>query len=215
MKTIVIALIFSLIFTGCVAILPFMMVHPMLILSKHDTPTHRFEGYAFDAILNGVPIIELTDKEDLKSLEKYYDKRSIHWQSMKPIAGLIHIEIKRKYIKEYDIGEVDVKKFRLTCIRLPWEKKTPKLFKKEIDLNASVNIDKKSVSVAQHSNVLIGGVPYNSSLSDTFPSVNIVEGQPLPDGNYIIMIQIQGTEGWDRKEIYVEVRADAKHKKFL
>jgi len=215
MKNIVIALLFPLIFTGCVAILPFMMVHPMLILSKHDTPIHRFEGYAFDTILNGVPIIELTDKKDLKSLESYYDKRSIHWQTMKSIGGDIHIEIKRKYIKDYDIGEVDVKKFRLTCIRLPWEKKTLESFTKDTHLNDSVKINKQSVSVAQHGNVLIGGIPYSSSLSDAFPSVNIVEGQPLPDGNYIVMIQIQGTEGWDRKEIYVEVRADAKHKKFL
>ncbi len=187
-----------------VAMLSMMAIHPTTIALKKDKNLNlRYEGYAFNAIINDVPVIELSDTTNYVSLKNYYNKMSIHWRTMKVISGAVKIEIKRKYIQEYNIGEIDHNDFTLTGIQLPWKKEVLK----KIEQNP----------VAHYGNmIMIGGkVINNPKAIQAFPRVEIKQGEVLADGNYIIVIQVQGKKGWDRKEIYVEVRANAMQTKFL
>ena len=182
-KKLLIILLLTLFFTGCVEslLLGSMLISPTLTNLKHEKYIGRFEGYAFRAMINGVPIIELSAKETVPSLVNYYDKKSIIWKALRPINGVLDIKIKRKYIEEYDIGRINPKKFSLSGVLLS---------KKILD-------------------------ELNPTAVENFPMVSFVEGEVLPNGNYVIKIRVQGSTGWDRKEIYLEVRNDESYEKFL
>jgi len=139
-----------------------------MFIEPKELPFLEHDGYAFDAMINNTPVIELNNKENIKALTHYRDKESIHWKSIKPISGVISIEIKRRYIKAYNIGRINRLEYQLSCENLA-SKKQQKSLKNKI----------------------------------------------LPDGHYIITIKVRGTKGWDKKKIYVEVKADAVQNTFL
>ena len=182
-KKLLIILLLTLFFTGCVEslLLGSMLISPTLTSLKHEKYIGRFEGYAFRAMINGVPVIELSSTDTVSSLVNYYDKNSIKWTTLKPISGDLTVKIKRKYIDEYDIGRINPKKFALSAVLLS---------KKNQD-------------------------ELNPSAAENFPTVHFLNGETLANGDYVLLIQVQGSDGWDRKEIYLEVRNDESHEKFL
>jgi len=129
-----------------------------IFIEPKELPLLEHDGYAFDVMINNTPVIELNSKE----------KESIHWKSMKPISGAISVEIKRRYIKAYDIGHINRLEYQLSCENLASKQQ-----------------------------------------------IESLKNRILPDGHYVITIKVRGTKGWDKKRIYVEVKADATQNTFL
>jgi len=199
-----ISLLLSLTSCTSVVLLGTMAIHPTILALKKDRNfKFKHEGYAFEAMIEGVPIIELSNSDEYMALKNYYDKQSTHWRTMKPISGKIVIELKRKYIKEYEIGEIDRSSLKLSYIKLPSDFKELQKIKKNpvVDYGSIVMIGNRVIN--------------NSRASKAFPLLMLQEGDVLASGNYIIFMEIKGSKSWDRKNIYVEVRANAKHQKFL
>lgn len=106
------------IITSC-SLFPFMLLRPVLDETKHEKNDNlQQNGYSFDAIINNVPVIELSNENQFKLLNNYSKKNWVDWQTMKAIHGSIKIEIKRHYIKEYNIGKIDVNTFKVTYLKL-------------------------------------------------------------------------------------------------
>ena len=199
-----ISLLLSLTSCTSVVLLGTMAIHPTILALKKDRNfKFKHEGYAFEAMIEGVPIIELSNSDEYMALKNYYDKQSIHWRTMKPISGKVVIEIKRKYIKEYELGKIDRSSLKLSYIKLPSDFKELQKIKKNpvVDYGSIVMIGNRVIN--------------NSRASKAFPLLMLQEGDVLASGNYIIFMEIKGSKSWDRKNIYVEVRANAKHQKFL
>ena len=149
------------------------------VFIHHNYTTIAYEGYAFDAMLNNTPVIEISNKDKIKSLKEYRDIASVRWQLLKPInsVGQVKVALKKRNIKEHDIG---------------------KILSYEVDYHALTPIDVKTKQVRVEDNtILIHGKPmvYYKSVMER-----------LPVGDYIISLTVRGSENWDRKEIYVEVR---------
>ncbi len=199
-----ISLLFSLTSCTSVALLGAMSIHPLTIgLKKDRNFRYKQEGYGFDAMINNIPIIEFSSSNNCLALKNYYDKQSIRWRTLRPIEGKIEVEIKRKYINEYDIGEIDKRTLQLQYIRLPSTKS-------ELE------------KVAQHPTLKYNGlviisnkVINNSRASNDFPLHTLDNGEVLPEGNYILFMRLTGTKRWDQKAIYLEVQKNATHQKFL
>lgn len=139
-----------------------------MFMKPKELPFLGHDGYAFDAMINNTPVIELNSKENISALTHYKEKESIHWKSMKPISGAISVEIKRRYIKAYDIGRINRLEYQLSCENLASKQQ-----------------------------------------------IESLKNRILPDGHYVITIKVRGTKGWDKKRIYVEVKADATQNTFL
>ena len=157
------------------------------IFKKHNDTSISYEGYAFDAIINGVPVIEISNKNKIKSLEGYLDIASVRWQLLKPINGKnIIVNLKKRRIKEHDIGKIliyDITYHPLTPIKVKTKR---------------VKVEGKTI--------LVKGEPmvyYQEVL------------ESLPLGDYVISLTARGTENWDRKEIFVEIREDNNASKLL
>lgn len=152
------------------------------VFIHHNDTTIAYEGYAFDAMLNDTPVIEISNKDKIKSLKEYRDIASVRWQLLKPINSLenttqIKVALKKRNRKEHDIG---------------------KILSYEVDYHALTPIDVKTKQVRVEDNtILVHGKPmiYYKSVMER-----------LPVGDYIISLTVRGSENWDRKEIYVEVR---------
>ena len=139
-----------------------------MFMEPKELPFLEHNGYAFDVMINNTPVIELYSKEHITALTHYREKESIHWKSMKPISGAISVEIKRRYIKAYDIGRINRLEYQISCENLTSKQQLKNL-----------------------------------------------KNRILPDGHYVITIKVRGTKGWDKKRIYVEVKADATQNTFL
>ena len=150
------------------------------VFIHHNDTTIAYEGYAFDAMLNDTPVIEISNKDKIKSLKGYRDIASVRWQLLKPInsvVGQVKVALKKRNIKEHDIG---------------------KILSYEVDYHALTPIEVKTKQVrVEAKTILVHGKPmvYYKSVIER-----------LPVGDYVISLTVRGSENWDRKEIYVEVR---------
>ena len=152
------------------------------IFKKHNDADISYNGYAFDAIINGIPVVEISNKDKIKSLKGYRDITSVRWKLLKPINHLsstrnLIVTLKRRRIKEHEIGKIQ----SYEVIYHPLTK---------------IEVQTKKISVEEKT-ILIHGKPMGS-----YPEVL----ESLPIGNYVISLTARGSENWDRKEIFVEVR---------
>lgn len=157
------------------------------IFKNNNYTTISYEGYAFNATLNEIPIIEISNKDKIKSLEGYRDLASVRWQLLRPINGQnMAVNLQRRRIKEHDIGKI--RSYRIDYRPL-----------------TKVKLETKKIRV-EDKTILVGGVPmvYYKDVVDS-----------VPVGDYVISLTVIGTENWDRKEIYVEIREDVNVSKFL
>jgi len=157
------------------------------VFKKYNNTTIAYEGYAFNATLNDIPIIEISNKDKIKSLEGYLDIASVRWRLLKPINGKdIKVQLQRRRIKEHDIGKIksyEVKYNPLTEIKI--ETKKIRVEDKSILLNGSAMIIYKDVI------------------------------DRVPVGDYVISVTARGSKNWDRKEVFVQIREEDNVSKFL
>ena len=152
------------------------------IFNKHNDTSIAYEGYAFDAKINAIPVIEISNKETINSLHDYRDLASVRWKLLKPINHLtssssLTIALKTRNIKEHDIG---------------------KILSYEVDYHPLTPIKVKTKRVrVKDKTILVKGEPmvYYKEVIES-----------LPVGDYVVSLTARGSENWDRKEIYVEVR---------
>jgi len=187
-------LLLSTIFTGCHIYNDTVVIRGFLfsgLFKKEVNPALiSYEGYAFDALINGVPVIEINNKDKIASLKEYIDKTSVHWQLLKPLPANtpIVVDIKRKRIKEHDIGKLNPKSY-------------------EIDYHPlfDVKLDREMVLV-KNPNIIING--------KTLITRRYIIKQ-LPKGDYVVSLTVVGSKNWDRKEIFVQVREEDNVSKFF
>ena len=152
------------------------------IFKKHHDVSISYNGYAFDALINDVPVIEISNKDTIKSLKGYRDIASVRWQLLKPINHLTSTEklvvtLKRRRIKEHEIGKI-------------------KAYEVAFHPLNDMKIKTKRVRV-ENKTILVQGHPMVS-----YEEVM----ETLPIGDYVISLTARGSENWDRKEIFMEVR---------
>ena len=159
------------------------------IFKKHNDASISYEGYAFDAIINGFPVIEISNKEKIESLKGYRDIASVRWQLLKPIRGdRIVVDVKRKRVKQHDIGKLDHKSYEVNYHAL-----------------SDVTIETKIVE-SKNKSILVNSSPIAITEHVT---------NRLPIGDYVLSITARGTKNWDRKEVFVQIREEDNVSKFL
>ena len=179
-----VALLVLFILQGC-AIQEVLLVKTFLVsdvFKKYNDASIAYEGYAFDAMFNGIPVIEISNKDTIVSLEGYRDKVSVRWQLLKPLNHLtrtsnLTVTLKKRRIKEHDIG---------------------KILSYEVNYHALTPIKVKTKRVkVEDKTILVQGKPmvYYEDIMESFPV-----------GDYVLSLTAKGSENWDRKEIFVKVR---------
>jgi hypothetical protein len=140
-----------------------------------------YRGYYFDAKINSVSVVEIKDKSSIAALKGY--ERDVRWKLDRPINGnmqSLHIVVgDNKHSKEF-VGRV-LEREAIEISPLQYV---------EVETEAGLSSD---------SSVRVNG---GASLA----KVNILTSKYLPVGNYVFRLKVHGTENWDRKDIYVEVR---------
>jgi len=143
--------------------------------NQPDIPNYR--GYNFNAIVDGVAIVEVKDRKKIPALKGYV--RDVRWQTSKPISGYINVAISPNKHSGYVGNNAYVEDI-------------------EIVLLSNVQI-KTYHALSTDNSVRIGG---KASVTD----VNVMNQKKLPSGEYVIRLKIHGSKNWDRKEIYTYVK---------
>jgi len=155
------------------------MIAALLLLftgCQKEIPHYR--GYYFDAMIEDAHVIELKDQNSIPALRGYV--REVHWQLDRPIDGNIGVKFKEnKYSKEF-IGYI-LEREAMGIIALE-------------DVNIATN-----TGIQSDESVRIGGAA-------SVTKVDLLKKNFLPRGDYIFRLKVHGTNNWDRKEIYVQVR---------
>ena len=143
---------------------------------QQDVP--MYEGYAFDAMIEDAHVVELKDPQKIPVLRSYV--RDVHWKLDRPIDGHMHVRYEENKNSKRLIGRL-VNREPMEIIPLQ-----------------SVHL-RTDTGIQSDSSVQINGA---ASLS----KVDVLRKNFLPKGDYIFRLKVHGTDNWDRKEIYVQVR---------
>ena len=144
--------------------------------SQPDIPNYR--GYTFDALVDGVPVVELKDQKKIPALQGYV--RDVRWQTSKPISGYVNVAISPNKHSGFVGNNAYVEDI-------------------EIVLLSNAHIKTYSALSTDNSVRINGGAAVTA--------VNVMNQKKLPTGEYVIRLKIHGSKNWDRKEIYTYVRA--------
>ncbi|WP_456447271.1 hypothetical protein [Thiolapillus sp.] len=138
----------------------------------------RYRGYSFDAMIEDAHVIPLNDAESIPALKGYV--REVHWQLDKPISGDFTVSVAENEHSAAYIGTL--------------ESREPVHI---ISLNGA-NLDSHPELETDES------VRFNDAAA--VGKVNVLEENRLPKGDYVFRLKVHGSQNWDRKEIYVQVR---------
>ena len=195
MKKIFLALFAIILLSGCSTALVNMQVISHLLhvsdtLLSSDLEREGdivYEGYAFDAIINDMPVIEMISltAQQQKYLKSYHDKDEVKWRVLKAVKSPLTINIKGQSIKEHSIGQLDSADYSVSLIALN---------------DVKINVEEVLV---KSPNVIVNGAPLVST------KYRIVD-EILPAGNYIMKWTVYGSENWDRKTIYMTIDNELK-----
>jgi len=131
-KELPILLLLSSLLGGC-AIMPFMVVHPILDeVREHKVENLEGNGYSFNVMIDNTPVIEFVNKSKFKELQHYRKKEWVYWRTMQPVGGNIQIDINPNYSKRNSIGKIDEKSLEVSYLSLS---QTPPFTKIALDLN--------------------------------------------------------------------------------
>ncbi len=143
--------------------------------SQPDIPHYR--GYTFDALVDGVPVVELKEQKKISSLQDYV--RDVRWQTSNPISGYVNTTITPNANSAFLGNNAYVEDIEVVPL-------------------SSVHIKTYSALSTDNSVHINGGAAVTA--------VKIMNQKKLPSGEYVIRLKIHGSKNWDRKEIYTHVR---------
>lgn len=150
----------------------------LLVLSGCQKEIPNYRGYYFDAMIEDARVIELKDSSKIPALNSYV--REVHWQLDRPINGNIGVKYGENKNSKNFIGRI-TKREAMGIVPLQ-------------STNLSTNPTLKSDSSVR----INGGAAVSK--------VDTLKKNVLPVGDYVLRLKVHGTNNWDRKEIYVQVR---------
>lgn len=151
----------------------------VVLPNKTDGVCGWFDGYCFDAYVNGEPVIPLQSEDVIRPfLDASHYVRDVKWQLAKPITGPISV---RAVVNEAGLAKLGARgtlqaqvvplgDYRLASRRV-------------ISKSDNVRIAGQAATVAS----------------------NVLQSNVLPPGNYLLRITARG-DSWDRKTVFVIVR---------
>jgi hypothetical protein len=150
----------------------------LLLLTACQKEIPHYRGYYFDAMIENAHVIPLKNKASIPLLNSYV--RQVHWQLDKPIDGHMNVTFSENKNSKDFIGHI--------------------LNREPMDIVAlrQVNLD-TNAGLQSDSSVRFSGAA-------AVTRVDILKKNFLPKGDYVFRLKVHGTNNWDRKEIYVQVR---------
>lgn len=139
-----------------------------------------YSGYFFDATISGLNVVPIQNKASKTKIKKYIRANDVRWQLDGKVVGGISVKVKENSRSKSTIGKLSNRP-QITFIPLEGQKKsTYKALSKSKD-------------------VLVDG-------SGVVSVKNYATDNRLPSGAYILRVKVRGTQNWDRKEVYIEVK---------
>lgn len=155
----------------------FLLGTALALSGCNQTLPHR-QGQYFDATIEDAHVIALKDSARIPALRDYV--RDVRWQLDKPISGKFSVSLSENDQSGNFIGQLQGRE-PMEIISLT---------------GASMETDEV---LQRDESVRIGGAA----------SVGVVDQlkeNVLPVGDYVFRLKVHGSQNWDRKEIYVQVR---------
>ena len=147
---------------------------------KEESVKNYYSGYFFDAKITGLDVVPMKNKKSKYKMKKYIRYRNVRWELKGKVDGGIVVRVKENARSANTIGTI---------------KGRP-----QVSFIALEGQSKSTVSrLSKSKDVFVGG-------SAAVSSKNYATDNRLPSGAYIIRIKVRGTDNWDRKEVYIEVK---------
>ncbi len=141
-----------------------------------------YEGYYFDAKINGLKVVKIENKSSIASLKGFSRYRNVKWMVKEKAAGDLDVVVKDNKISNDFIGQID-------------DEQESDFYVYALD---GQNLDSTN-ELTVSKDVFING-------AGTVKNEEFLTSDFMPSGAYVISIKTFGTENWDSKYIYVEFK---------
>jgi hypothetical protein len=148
--------------------------------AKKESVANYYSGYFFDAAISGLNVVPLKKKASKPKMKNYIRYDNVRWQLTGKVDGGIVVRVRENARSANTIGTIKGKP-QVSFIALEGQRKST------------------VARLSKSKDVFVDG-------SGVVSSKNYATDNRLPAGAYIIRIKVHGTENWDRKEVYIEVK---------
>ncbi|MCF6203987.1 MAG: hypothetical protein L3J59_10035 [Methylococcaceae bacterium] len=141
-----------------------------------------YEGYYFDAKINGLKVVKIENKSSITSLKGFSRYGNVQWMVKGMVQGDLDVVVENNTISNDFIGQID-------------DEQESDIYVYALDDQDLDSTNELTVSKDVFINGA-GAVKNEEFLTSGF----------MPSGAYVISIKTFGTDNWDRKYVYVEFK---------